>query len=75
MVIIDGYSGCWQRALNPSSPRCGTLVRMPITDPDAMEWDDFRRCLVDDGKSLEWVRGNRRSDFYRVVRVSNDSRD
>jgi len=76
MIEVNAYTGAWQEALRPSAPRVGSLVRVPNPErdtPDGREWDDFRRCLRAAGRGLQFVRGNRRSDYYRVVREDRDA--
>ena len=71
MLIIDKYTGIWQRALAPrmKAPRLGSYVKIANLG-DAREYFDFKFILNMAGKDLKFVRWMPRKKFneYKVVK-------
>ena len=72
-TTIEAYTGNWQAELRPSAPRAGELVRIAL-EPDAREWDDFRRVLRSEGLDLRWERfmPRARMDVHVVVAATGE---
>ena len=72
MIIINEYTGTWQRALCPrrASPRVGSYVRMP-EEADAREYFDFTYILKMANKNLEFVRWlpRKKMNVYTVLKI------
>lgn len=70
MITIDEYTGTWQQALRPTTPRVGTHIRFREDEtPDGREVSDIHRTLRDAGLGLEYVRSTpRKWSVYVVVR-------
>lgn len=68
MILIDNYTGNWQSACSPSVPKIGTLFRVS-EEPDAREWDDFRRVAINRGRDFQFVRWMPRLklNVYRII--------
>jgi len=44
MITINNYTGNWQVACHPATPKVGSYVRIHES-ADAREYDDFKRLL------------------------------
>lgn len=74
MTMINQYTAKWDSAMNPTALRMGQLVRI-AHEPDAREYDGFRRCMTAAGKDWEFLRScgpRTHADVYRVIPLVAD---